>query len=318
MTSGLKSIFALALALSAPAFAAPAYIDATNDVAINGESFFGASNIRDELTRLARRDSVIAPTATFRQIAVSGALISQIQGYYKNAVPKPKYVISDGGGNDLMSTCPAPAAPSCPVVQTTFNAVRVYFDSMAAGGTKKVLWMRYPDPQGTNWATLKTNQDLFNPLVKQLCDTVKLPKCLWIDLRPVWEGHYTEYTTDGIHATNAGGTATAEAFWKVIVDSNFFGGTATALTHAPNAEQGFRVLPGSLGAQGFSVRIHEAGAHRVSILDVTGREVARRQGTGSAEYRFTEANTPGVYVIRVDLKQRSVFRKVFASRMGVF
>jgi hypothetical protein len=309
MNPGIKTLFAaaLALALSAPGFAAPTYIDAANDVAINGESFFGASNIRDELTRLARRDSVIAPTATFRQIAVSGALIAQIQGYYKNAVPKPKYVISDGGGNDLMSACPAPATSSCPVVQTTFNAVRVLFDSMAAGGTQRVLWMRYPDPQGTNWATLKTNQDLFNPLVKNLCDTIKSLKCFWIDLRPVWEGHYAQYTTDGIHATNAGGTATAEAFWKVIIDSNFFGGTPAAIGRSvQSSPTGFIVTSGSFGLE---VRVSEPGFHIVQIQDISGRQIVRKRGNGPANYRFLESKRAGLYFVRVTGKGHATFRK---------
>jgi hypothetical protein len=305
----MNVLLIVALAFFSSAHAARTYIDATNDVAINGESFFGASNIKDELTRLARRDSVIAPTATFRQIAVSGALIAQIQGYYKNATPKPKYVISDGGGNDLMTACPAPIDSTCPTVQNTYKAVKVYFDSMATGGTKKVLWMRYPDPQGTSWATLKTNQDLFNPLVKSLCDTVKLPKCVWIDLRPVWAGHYTEYTTDGIHATNAGGTATAEAFWKVIVDSNFFDLTTTAIGRAPKASTaGFSVAS---GVSGLELRISESGFHAVSLQAVTGREVSRRQGYGPATYRFEKSLLPGLYFVRINLKGQSIVRKVF-------
>jgi hypothetical protein len=304
-------LLALLAAFSTPLLAAPTYIDATNDVAINGESFFGASNIRDELTRLARRDSVIAPAATFRQIAVSGALIAQIQGYYKNATPKPKYLISDGGGNDLMTACTAPITADCPTVKNTFNAVKVYFDSMATGGTKKVLWMRYPDPQGTNWATLKTNQDLFNPLVKALCDTVKLPKCVWIDLRPVWEGHYAQYTTDGIHATNAGGTATAEAFWKVIVDSNFFDLSVTAI-------HGLRERAGAMvtvtGGHSLRVRVTEAGPHVVSIHDVAGNLIATRRGDFAAEYRFGEAATPGLYFVSVRAGGREWVRRAFVGR----
>jgi hypothetical protein len=315
----LLSAPALALLFSAPALAAPAYIDATNDVAINGESFFGASNIRDELTRLARRDSVIAPTATFRQIAVSGALISQIQGYYRNATPKPKYLISDGGGNDLMGSCPAPATADCPTVRNTFNAVKVYFDSMAAGGTKKVLWMRYPDPQGTNWATLKTNQDLFNPLVKALCDTVKLPKCLWIDLRPVWEGHYSEYTTDGIHATNAGGTATAEAFWKIMKDSSFFDLTPTsigAIARTGVESFGSRVTAWGSVIAGLTVRVSGPGYHTVTLHEPSGRLIARRSGHGSTDHRFREAARAGLVFVRVRTEGRETLKKVMIGQAG--
>jgi lysophospholipase L1-like esterase len=229
MTNTFKSWLAAGLLCLPLGAASQTTTVVANDVAINGESFFGASNIRDELNRLARQAGVIGSTGSFRQIAVSGAVMTQILGYYVNATPKPKYVISDGGGNDLMSTCPAPATVDCPKIQATLATVRAYFDSMKTGGTEKVLWMRYPDPQGTQWATLKTNQDLYNPAVKAICDSVKKPKCVWIDLRPTWEGHYAQYTTDGIHPTNAGGTATAEAFWKVLVDSSFFAAKTTAL-----------------------------------------------------------------------------------------
>lgn len=286
-----------------------------NDVVINGESFFAASNIRTELTRLAREDSVIGQTETFRQVAVSGALIAQILGYYRNAEPKPTYVISDGGGNDLMGACPGGTA-DCPVVQNTFNTVKAYFDTMAVHGTKKVLWMRYPDPQGASWATLKTNQDLFNPLVKALCDTISLPKCLWIDLRPVWDGHYAEYTTDGIHATDAGGSATAEAFWKVMVDSGFFEMTPTSIGSASRAgveSFGARVTAWGSGRAGVNVRVLEAGQHAVSVHDASGRLIARRQGAGMAEYSFPTARRAGLYFVRVKANGRETLRKVFVG-----
>lgn len=306
--------FSVLLVLAAVAtFAAPQARAATvvaNDVAINGESFFGASNIRDELTRLAREDSVIGPSETFRQIAVSGALIAQIVGYYHNASPKPKYLISDGGGNDLMGSCPSPATSDCSVIQNTVATVKTYFDSMTTGGTEKVLWMRYPDPQGTQWATLKTNQDLFNPLVKAICDTIQKPKCIWIDLRPVWEGHYADFTSDGIHPTTAGGTATAEAFWKVIKDSSFFA-EAASIGSSPAARAS---TIGISGGSSLRVQVSEAGPHAVSVQDVTGRLIARRRGNGAAEYRFAEATTPGLYFVRVSAAGHEIFRKALVGR----
>lgn len=291
-----------------------------NDVVINGESFFAASNIRDELNRLARADGVVGPAESFRQVAVSGALISQILGYYRNANPKPVYVISDGGGNDLMGSCPSNDA-TCPTVANTFATVKAYFDTMAVHGTRKVLWMRYPDPQGGQWTTLKANQDLFNPLVKSLCDTISVPQCVWVDLRPVWDGHYAEYTNDGIHATDAGGTATAEAFWKVIVDSNFFDLTPTSLRSLQagrpvHESLDMRVTTSGEAGAGFSVRVTTSGAHALSVHDVAGRLVARRQGTGNAAYRFPAAHRGGVYFIRVLAGDQSTQRTVFvASRV---
>lgn len=310
----------LAVLTIAPTATAQTTMNA-NDVVINGESFFAASNIRDELDRLARRDSVIGPAESFRQVAVSGALIAQILGYYRNANPKPTYVISDGGGNDLMGSCPSGDA-TCTTVANTFATVKAYFDTMATNGTKKVLWMRYPDPQGSQWATLKANQDLFNPLVKALCDTITLPKCLWVDLRPVWEGHYAQYTTDGIHATNAGGTATAEAFWKAIVDSNFFDLAPTSLASfaaSRGSAETFsvRITNGAGGMHGGAdvvVQVSAAGAHTVSLHDAAGRLLARHRGTGLAEHRFTVARGAGPYFVQLKANGRETLRKVFPGR----
>jgi hypothetical protein len=207
------------------------------DLAVNGESFFAASNITSELTRLARADGTIGSGESFRMIAVSGAVMSGILNQYKNANPKPFYLISDGGGNDIMGSCGANPGIECASIKNALNLVRQYFEQMKTGGTRKVLWMRYPDPQGANFANLKTNQDLYNPEVEKICKASVEPKCLWVDLRPVWAGKYSQYTSDGIHCTNAGGTATAEAFWKAIKDNDFFNlGTPSALAAPARAE----------------------------------------------------------------------------------
>lgn len=319
--AALTPVVSLALLATLAAPAARAQTTATttvnaNDVVINGESFFATSNIRDELNRLARADGVIGSTESFRQVAVSGALISQILGYYRNANPKPVYVISDGGGNDLMGNCPG-NVDTCPVVANTFATVKAYFDTMAVHGTKKVLWMRYPDPQGAQWATLKANQDLFNPLVKSLCDTIRAPRCVWVDLRPVWEGHYAEYTTDGIHATNAGGTATAEAFWKVIVDSNFFDLTPTSLrTLRTVREEDFVNIQVRVGVEGrarLSVEVATSGAHTVSLHQASGRLLARRQGSGVSRYGFATGVRTGQFIVRVRTDRHERVHTVFVG-----
>jgi hypothetical protein len=83
--------------------------------------------------------------------------------------------------------------------------------------------MRYPNPLGYFGGDLKAKQDAYNPEAERVCRASTDPKCLWVDLRPVWDGH-GEYTTDGIHASNAGGTASAEAFWAAMKRNNFFDG----------------------------------------------------------------------------------------------
>ena len=210
-----------------------------SDVVVNGESFFAASNITAELTRLARADGYIGTSESFRQVAVSGASISAITNQYKNANPKPIYLISDGGGIDMMTSCGGTPTVNCAVIKSSLATVQQYFTEMRTGGTKKVLWMRYPDPLGANWATLKANHDVYNPEVEKICKASTEPKCLWVDLRPTWNGH-AEYTNDGIHCTNAGGTATAQAFWKAIKDNDFFNlGAPTPIAGTAGREPSF-------------------------------------------------------------------------------
>lgn len=227
---------------------AQAKITAT-ELVVNGESFFAASNIRDELNRLARADGTIGANESFRQVAVSGASISAILNQYKGANPKPKYLVTDGGGIDLMTSCGGTPNTNCTVIKNTLATAQQYFNEMKTSGTKAVLWMRYPDPIGTQWATLKANHDVYNPEVEKICKASVEPKCLWVDLRTTWQGK-SNYTTDGIHCTNAGGTATAEAFWAAMKTNNFFNLQVTPVLMASKSAQTasrMRLVKGMLG-----------------------------------------------------------------------
>jgi hypothetical protein len=54
------------------------------------------------------------------------------------------------------------------------------------------------------------------PKIKSLCEGLTSPKCYYVDLRESWNGH-PEYTSDGIHPTNAGDKASAKQIWDVMV-----------------------------------------------------------------------------------------------------
>lgn len=282
------------------------------DVVINGESFFAAANISSELTRLARADGYIGASESFRQIAVSGAVMTGILKQYQDCTPKPVYVIGDGGGNDLMGNCGATATADCAAIKSALNTVKQYFDAMKTSGTKRVIWMRYPDPYGTNWATLKTNQDVYNPEVEKICKASELPKCYWIDMRTTWDGHYAQYTSDGIHPTTAGGTATAEAFWKFAKDNNFFDLAATGLKDgiepATAVFRSQRIADGSLE---LSLSLDHPAAVAVRLTSLSGRTVLT--GTTQAESgpmtaRFPLARIPsGIY--RLDAQAGSVHHR---------
>lgn len=255
------------------------------DLVTNGESFFEASNITSELTRLARRDGFISQNESFRTVSKSGQPISVIIQQYKNCNPKPKYLISDGAGIDLMSgNC---SDVNCSKIQDCANKLKDYLEEMRKGGTKKLLWMIYPDPQPPmGSATLKTNQDLWAEVVPPILNACEDPKPLIVDLRETWAGHYSQYTQDGIHCTQAGGTATAEAFWEAMIENNFFDletpvtEPLTIATVAPSAVLS-RVVGNGIVAVSFSAGQPTNVALRLTT--VSGRSVftARRQASVS-------------------------------------
>lgn len=274
-----------------------------NDVVINGESFFALANIKDELNRLARADGYIGATESFRQIAVSGAVMTGILNQFKNCTPKPIYVITDGGGNDIMGAC-TPADATCPSIKSALATVKLYFEEMKKSGVKKVMWMRYPDPQGANFANLKKNQDIYNPEVEKICRASMEPKCQWIDMRPAWEGHYAQFTQDGIHPTAAGGTATAVAFWKAIKDSSFFDLTApTKLTAAKPAPSGFGRGFVSDRSLHLSIDLDRPSALSVKMTTLTGKTVLSakdRKAAGKATASFPLGDlAPGIYRLQL-------------------
>jgi hypothetical protein len=265
----------------------------------NGESFFQASNITSELTRLARADGYIGASESFKTVAVSGAPIASIVNQYKSCNPKPIYLVSDGAGIDLMSSSN---------ISGLSNTLRQYLEEMKKGGTKKLLWMIYPDPQGGTWATLKRNQDLWAVAVPPIINGCTDPKTLLIDLRTVWAGHYSQYTSDGIHATSAGGTATAEAFWKMMKDSNFFdlGPVSvkknSAVKTAPSAFLGQTVSHNSLT---FSLNFAQPTTGiAIRIATVSGRTVVaaakHERFAGHETIKFPLGSiAPGVYCLEV-------------------
>jgi len=192
-----------------------------NDLVCNGESFFEMSNICSELSRLAREDGVLGTGENFRQIAKSGYSISQILGLYKNCNPKPLYLVTDGGGIDMMGSCGANPSPTCGIITSAINTLKEYIAEMKKNGTKKFLYMSYPDVFGFGEGNLKANLPFFNAEVEKVCKASEDPKCTWVDLRAVWQGKERQYSSDGIHCSDLGGKVTAQAFWDAIKANDY-------------------------------------------------------------------------------------------------
>jgi hypothetical protein len=88
-------------------------------------------------------------------------------------------------------------------------------DRMAADGVESIIYVFYPNP--VNNSTLQARLDVLRPLIQQTTTTSPIRTHLFLDLRPIFEGHYGEYVlSDGIHPTAAGSQATADAIWNLM------------------------------------------------------------------------------------------------------
>jgi hypothetical protein len=273
------------------------------DLVCNGESFFHASNICSELSRLARADGYLVSGENFKQIAVSGSPLANIVNFYGNCNPKPRYLVSDGGAIDLMQgDC---SDVNCAKIQSCANTLKVYLKEMKKNNTISLLWMIYPDPQGSQWDTLKKNLDLWAQVVPPIINGCTSPRTLLVDLRPVWEGHYSQYTSDGFHCTNVGGTATAEAFWKAMKTNGFFD-TPAAEPFTMIKPRSSAVLEKSVSNSSIFLSLFLAQPSAVSmrIMTISGKIVAtvsrQEQVTGLRTIQFPfGAIAPGVYGLEV-------------------
>jgi lysophospholipase L1-like esterase len=199
-----------------------------DQVLLIGNSFIAMSrDITQDLEQFARDAGILAYGDNFidnslNYARLSGGSVKTIPQQYAdgNRQRQVRWVIMSGGGNDLEESC-NPPTPSCPNLQAAVNAVRDLLADMGNDGVIKVIYFFYPDPQGLD--EVKEQLDVLRPLIQNVVNSSRDPVCYWLDLRPVFEGHYSEYLqSDGTHPTAAGCRATAEAIWNIIEQNNFF------------------------------------------------------------------------------------------------
>jgi len=192
-----------------------------NDLLCNGESFFEMTDICKELSKLAREDGVLISDKNFKQVAQSGQPISVIKNNFVKANPKPKYVVTDGGGIDLMFANCQPNDTSCKAIQDCKKELLSYIEEMKKAGVKAFLWMGYPEVP--NMQNLTINQAIWTEVTKELIAQTTEPKAIYVDLLPVFAGHYNQYfsNNDYLHPNNTGSRAVAQAFWDAMKADNY-------------------------------------------------------------------------------------------------
>jgi hypothetical protein len=182
-----------------------------NEVAVIGESFIAATHgITKQIEKRATAAGSLPQGEHYVDNSVSGTTLAnnQIPSQYTKAAMsgKIRFVVMDGGGNDCLLNSNGDAA---------LTAATALFKTMAQDKVEKVQYFFYPDPIGAMYNNLKTCLDALRPKMKALCDGLTAPKCYWLDLRPTWNGH-NEYTSDGIHPTEAGSVATGDVVWDAM------------------------------------------------------------------------------------------------------
>ena len=184
------------------------------EVLFIGESFVQASTIPEETTKLARAAGSLTANESYVDKSVSGTWIgngagNSIPNQYKDNSSGVRFVIMNGGGNDCWQGGQETHRTAA------LNAAKTLFMDMQAKGVEKVVYHFYPDPIGSQFASLTACLNLLRPDMKALCDAQTSPKCYWLDLRETWKDH-PEYTSDGIHVAGPGNVPTATAIWKTM------------------------------------------------------------------------------------------------------
>ncbi len=193
-----------------------------SEVLVIGDSFIALSHdITKRLEENARKAGILDTNDRFRDNSVSGTLLNggsspTIPQQFKNGVNSGavKYVIMDGGGNDCMMGS----------VDGASNAFKTLIKQMETDGVIKVFYMFYPDAQGGLAGTLNPNLTKLRPLIQNTVLSSTIPKGYFYDLRPTFDGKYSQYIlSDGIHPTQAGSYAAADAVFAEMQKVNFFG-----------------------------------------------------------------------------------------------
>jgi lysophospholipase L1-like esterase len=203
-----------------------------SEVLVIGESFIAMSHeITSFLEQHVRNAGLLSSNDRFRDNSVSGM---RLDGGGSPTIPQQyasgsqqgqvRYVVMDGGGNDcLQGSCSNPPSSNCQDLQNAVNALKTLLAKMSAEGVEKVVYFWYPEPQ-SDFGGLKAKLDVLRPMIHDVVVNSVSPKCYWLDLRPVFQGKYSQYITfDGIHPTTAGCQATADAIWNTMQQNNFFG-----------------------------------------------------------------------------------------------
>jgi|GEM_PF-1210034 len=270
------------------------------DLVCNGESFFEMTKIRDELSNLAKTDGVLTGNENFKQIAASGQPMSVIMNNFIKCTPKPKYLVTDGGGIDLFQGNCQAGDKNCAKVQECKKGLEAYIAEMKKANVKAFIWMGYPEAPGNQ--SLTTNQAIWTTVSKEVIAATTGIKAVYVDLLPVFAGHYNEYFNagDGLHPNLNGSKAAAKAFWDALKadDYAFFDTNKVPTSNKNNTvssvKQSFiENIVSKSGNVALSLSIDQPSNISLRLINACGRSVYTSQQNVKLSGKQTVVFTPG-------------------------
>jgi hypothetical protein len=217
--------------------AKPPCMKKSSEVVFIGDSYINYVVAHTLLSTLieqrAMKDGALQAGQTYRNYAVPGTalaapnLLGEIPPQFDQAVaadPDIKFVIMDGGGNDvLLDNMQCLAAGSdknaqCQmVVANTLMAGTALMTKMRTANVSDVIYFFYPHvPDGGD-----DINDYALGMLQSSAKSLETPTfgTFVIDLIPVFDGHADWFASDNIHANDMGENAIADSIWKVMKDN---------------------------------------------------------------------------------------------------
>jgi hypothetical protein len=217
--------------------AKPPCLKKSSEVVFVGDSYINYAVAHMELSVLvaqrAIKDGALQQGQTYRDYAIPGTalaaanLLGDIPPQFDTAVqadPDIKFVIMDGGGNDvLLDNMQCLAAGSdknaqCQmVVANTLAAGTTLMKKMASAGVSDIIYFFYPHvPAGGD-----DINDYALAMLQSSTKALQTPTfgTFVLDLVPIFDGHSDWIYSDGIHANDTGEGVIADNIWKIMKDN---------------------------------------------------------------------------------------------------
>ena len=203
-------------------------IQSGDQVLIIGDSYVDYVNpLGPPLEANATEAGALPAGQHYTNLAVAGTLIADIERQWQTGKRgMPKFVVADGGGNDVLIGAPQcldPGADMDPVCtdvveRATMVADRMIED-MKASGVKGLVYFFYPHIPAGGHDIL----DYSYPMSQAACEGASDAnfKCVFVDTRAAFEGHPEHFFFDGIHPSASGAQVLADLVWAAMKDNCF-------------------------------------------------------------------------------------------------